>query len=149
MNPRAQRCTSELIRLVLVCATVWLSLALPQVAAQAGVQISLHLDADSVELIRALRRAQGLDPPDAEADRRVAALLGRRQAERRQSPQSRTMPIPAAPAPAAELATTMLTEAAGAADASLETAPAAVPVDPPRDAATSAAQDQPSRRPRP
>lgn len=95
MNHRAQRCASGLIRM-LVCAIAWLALPLPQ--AQAGVQISLHLDAESVELIRALRRAQGLDPPDAEADQRVAALLQRRQAQKQPAVQSTMTTVIAADA---------------------------------------------------
>jgi hypothetical protein len=52
-------------------------------AAQAGgTAIAIRVDAEDVELIRAWRRAQGLDPPDADADRRVEALLERRRAPR-------------------------------------------------------------------
>jgi len=43
----------------------------------AGVAVSLHLDADSVEIIRGLRRATGIDPPDSAADRRLADVLAR------------------------------------------------------------------------
>lgn len=104
MNHCAQRCASGLIRL-LVCAIAWLSLPSPQ--AQAGVQISLHLDAESVELIRALRRAQGLDPPDAEADQRVAALLQRRQAQKQPAAQSKMTTAVAADAAGSASAQTM------------------------------------------
>lgn len=46
-------------------------------AQQGGVSIGITLDGDSVEVIRAWRRAKGLDPPDPEADRRFAELVKR------------------------------------------------------------------------
>lgn len=46
-------------------------------APQAGTALHITLDADAVEIIRAWRRQQGLDPPDRSADERVAALLQR------------------------------------------------------------------------
>lgn len=46
-------------------------------APQAGTALHITLDADAVEIIRAWRRQQGLDPPDRSADERVAALLRR------------------------------------------------------------------------
>ncbi|WP_133819822.1 hypothetical protein [Tahibacter aquaticus] len=49
------------------------------VSRAADVAISLRLDADWVELIRAQRRAQGIDAPDAAADARFAAWLQRAQ----------------------------------------------------------------------
>lgn len=53
-------------------------------AAQGGsVHISIAIDEESAELIRAWRRRNGLDPPDLEADLRVAALLQRRAAAAR------------------------------------------------------------------
>lgn len=42
---------------------------------QASVALRITLDADAVEIIRAARRQQGIDPPDAAADARVAELL--------------------------------------------------------------------------
>lgn len=42
---------------------------------QAGTSLRITLDADAVEIIRAARRQQGIDPPDAAADARVAELL--------------------------------------------------------------------------
>lgn len=50
-------------------------------APQAGTALHITLDADAVEIIRAWRRQQGLDPPDAAADERAAALLRRLAAE--------------------------------------------------------------------
>lgn len=147
----AQRCASERVCLAWLCARVWAGVALLPVTAWAGVQISLHLDAGSVELMRALRRAQGVDAPDLEADRRVAALLWRRQVAKRQSLQSPTAaaPAPAAPASTAQLVTTLLAAAVDAAGASRDAAPVAGAVEPHPDAAASASQDQFQRRPRP
>ncbi|HVH36038.1 MAG TPA: hypothetical protein VM847_18225 [Tahibacter sp.] len=50
---------------------------LPVPGAAADVAVSIHLDADFVDLVRGMRRADGRDPPDREADRRLAALLQR------------------------------------------------------------------------
>jgi hypothetical protein len=50
---------------------------LPAPAAAADVAVSIRLDADFVDVIRGLRRADGRDPPDQEADRRLAVLLQR------------------------------------------------------------------------
>jgi hypothetical protein len=58
----------------------------PQRAQAQGVGVSLHLDAESVELIRAWRRAQGLDPPDPAADARLAEWLAARRAAARPQP---------------------------------------------------------------
>jgi len=51
----------------------------------AEVSVSIHLDADFVALIRGVRRANGIDPPDSAADRRLADILAKareRQHER-------------------------------------------------------------------
>jgi len=45
------------------------------VATAAGTGVSAQVDAGTVELVMAWRRARGLDPPDAEADRRAAGSL--------------------------------------------------------------------------
>jgi hypothetical protein len=54
--------------------------AAPTRASAQSVAVKITLDADSIELLRAWRRQHGLDPPDAQADERVAALLRHRQA---------------------------------------------------------------------
>lgn len=53
---------------------------------QAGTALQITLDAEAVEIIRAARRQQGIDPPDAAADARVAALLQRVAAEQQPKP---------------------------------------------------------------
>jgi len=55
-------------------ATAAVGLACAQTP-QAGTALRITLDADAVEIIRAARRQQGIDPPDAAADARVAELL--------------------------------------------------------------------------
>lgn len=160
MSICAQRHVMILVRLLLVGSILWLSLP-PEVAAQAGIRMSIHLDEDSVELIRALRRAQGLDPPDAEADKRVMALLLHRQAQKQQAevPQTRAALAPdlanAAPAAATAvtatagatvpaLSNTAPTAAAGlmpfASNAAVATAAGSIPLSPDATAATADAQ---------
>ena len=46
-------------------------------AQQAQVGVSITLNGDSGEIIGAWRRAKGIDPPDARADRRYAELVER------------------------------------------------------------------------
>ena len=50
---------------------------LPATGVAADVALSIRLDAEFVELVRGMRRAEGRDPPDASADRRLALLLQR------------------------------------------------------------------------
>lgn len=45
----------------------------PTRARAQSVAVTITLDADTVEIIRAWRRQQGLDPPDAQADERFLA----------------------------------------------------------------------------
>lgn len=75
-------------------------------AQQGGVRVGITLNGESVEVIRAWRRAKGMDPPDAEADRRFAELVKRargtngtrigqqREAIRTNSAVASTPPIP-------------------------------------------------------
>lgn len=64
------------IVLALTAASTVSGTACAQTAA-AGTALTITLDADAVEIVRAARRQRGLDPPDAAADERVAALLQR------------------------------------------------------------------------
>jgi hypothetical protein len=64
------------IVLALMAASTVSGAACAQTAA-AGTALTITLDADAVEIVRASRRQRGLDPPDAAADKRVAALLQR------------------------------------------------------------------------
>jgi hypothetical protein len=57
--------------------------AAPMRAGAQSVAVTITLDADTVEILRAWRRQQGLDPPDAHADARVARLLQRVRAGQR------------------------------------------------------------------
>lgn len=52
---------------------------LANVAQAQGVGVRIHMDAESAELIRAWRRAQGLDPPDPAADAQLAERLRQRR----------------------------------------------------------------------
>lgn len=57
----------------------------------AEVAVAIHLDADSVEIIRGMRRANGIDPPDRAADQRLARILtGVRDRQREQAVAART-----------------------------------------------------------
>ncbi|ODU32135.1 MAG: hypothetical protein BGP24_03795 [Lysobacterales bacterium 69-70] len=64
---------------------------LPAMGLAADVALSIRLDAEFVELVRGMRRAEGLDPPDPSADQRLALLLQR----------LREAPLDADPAPQA------------------------------------------------
>jgi len=48
-------------------------------AQEGGVSLTITLDAASSEVIGAWRRANGLDAPDAAADRRLAELVNHKQ----------------------------------------------------------------------
>lgn len=63
----------------LVCVV---ALAYATASHAADVSVSIGLDSDFVEFIRAQRRAKGLDPPDHEADRRFLAFLKRVEQQR-------------------------------------------------------------------
>jgi hypothetical protein len=55
-------------------------LAMPVAQAQeGGVSLTITLDANSAEVISGWRRANGLDAPDAAADRRLAELVNHKQ----------------------------------------------------------------------
>lgn len=71
---------------------------LPAAGMAADVALSIRLDAEFVELVRGMRRAEGRDPPDASADRRLALLLQRLH----ESPPDAADPAP--PAVASNLA---------------------------------------------
>lgn len=67
----------------------------------ADVAVSIHLDADSVEIIRGMRRANGIDPPDRAADQRVANILTRARDRQREKAVAGRLParLPPASAP--------------------------------------------------
>ncbi|WP_313920488.1 hypothetical protein [Tahibacter sp.] len=65
--------------LLAACSLVGMPMAAR--AQQGGVRVGITLNGESVEVIRAWRRAKGLDPPDAEADRRFAELVMRARAK--------------------------------------------------------------------
>jgi hypothetical protein len=54
----------------------------PMRAGAQSVALTITVDADTVEILRAWRRQQGLDPPDAQADERFAEWVRRRHAAR-------------------------------------------------------------------
>jgi len=72
--------------LVSICGNLLLLAAsLYSLAASAqsvGVTLRIHMDADSVEIIKSWRRAQGLDPADVAADRHVRQILESNRASR-------------------------------------------------------------------
>ncbi|WP_313915257.1 hypothetical protein [Tahibacter sp.] len=68
----------------------------------AGVAVSIHLDADSVEIIRGLRRANGIDPPDSAADQRLAIVLTRASDRRREHAVGARLPVKLPLAPASQ-----------------------------------------------
>ncbi|HSX60157.1 MAG TPA: hypothetical protein VLF18_08165 [Tahibacter sp.] len=70
------------VRVALAVAAVFAAGSAGAQSAAAGTALRVTMDADAVEIVRAWRRSQGLDPPDRDADRRVAALLQRLSAER-------------------------------------------------------------------
>lgn len=61
--------------LLAACSLVGMPMA--ALAQQGGVSVGITLTGESVEVIRAWRRAKGIDPPDPEADRRFAELIER------------------------------------------------------------------------
>lgn len=68
-------------------------LSCPQERCEAAdVAVSIHLDADSVEIIRGLRRANGIDPPDSAADQRLAQILETARVRRREQPVAARLP---------------------------------------------------------
>lgn len=76
------RTTVGILSAAALVVSVTVLCAAPMRTSAQSVEISITVDADSVEIIRAWRRQQGLDPPDAQADERVVELLRRWQAER-------------------------------------------------------------------
>lgn len=74
----AWRLEAVIARLLVSAPLLWQA----SVSRAADVGISIRLDSDWVELIRAQRRAQGIDAPDPHADVRVAALLQRVEQQR-------------------------------------------------------------------
>lgn len=70
-------------------ADVALAQAPPQ-----GTALRITLDADAVEIVRAMRRRDGLDPPDAAADARVARWLQRQRATHDPLPLPAPYPSP-------------------------------------------------------
>jgi hypothetical protein len=59
----------------------------------AGVSVSIHLDAESAEIIRGIRRANGIDPPDPAADQRLAEILARASDRKRNPPALARRPV--------------------------------------------------------
>lgn len=60
---------------LMLCALVLAALPSLAPAQQVGVRINIRLNAESVEVLRAWRRANHLDPPDAAADARLRERL--------------------------------------------------------------------------
>ncbi len=83
-------------------------------AQAAAASLRITLDADAVEIVRAWRRSHGLDPPDAQADARVAALLQRMNGVAANEPAS-PVPRPAPVLSAAHSAGTAASAVSGAA----------------------------------
>jgi hypothetical protein len=84
------------------------ALVAPASAQSGDVGVSISIDQDSVEIIKAWRRQQGIDPPDAAADRRVGKILQARrsaQAETQRMAQAASGCGIAAPANAETAAT--------------------------------------------
>lgn len=87
-------------------AAGWVFLALagcllcPESSCRAAeVSVSIHLDAESAEIIRGIRRANGIDPPDRAADQRLAEILARVSGRKRNPPTLARRPvIPSPPA---------------------------------------------------
>lgn len=83
MCPRSRTTANTLTAAASALALTLLAVAPARLGAQSGaVTVTITIDADSVEILRAWRRQQGLDPPDAQADERLVELLRRRQAAR-------------------------------------------------------------------
>lgn len=68
--------------LLRVIALIVLAAAPVSSGLAADVAVAIRIDADLVEVVRGFRRAEGLDPPDAAADQRLAAVLVKRQRPR-------------------------------------------------------------------
>jgi hypothetical protein len=67
---------------------------LPGVSEAGEVSVNIQVDEAFVEVIRGIRRAKGIDPPDGEADRKLKNTLARIRAPRSHAGR------PAAPRPA-------------------------------------------------
>ncbi|WP_257387037.1 hypothetical protein [Tahibacter caeni] len=74
------------------------TILLPAIGSGADVAVSIHLDDAFVEVIRGMRRAEGLDPPDRVADQRLAVLLERLHEESETTPASSRAVASALPA---------------------------------------------------
>jgi hypothetical protein len=75
-HPLSRR--AGMLKTLLLGLALAVSLAAPASRSEAAdVAVAIRIDADLVEVIRGYRRAQGLDPPDAEADLRLAAVKSR------------------------------------------------------------------------
>ncbi|UXI67315.1 hypothetical protein [Tahibacter amnicola] len=74
----------SLVRILALLLTTLVALfAVNPIQAQTTkVGIHIQVDEDAAEVIRAWRRANGLDPPDAVADARVREILAARTAKR-------------------------------------------------------------------
>jgi hypothetical protein len=104
-----------------------LLLGLPDARCQAaGVAVSLHLDADSVEIIRGLRRANGIDPPDSAADLRLAEILAKARNRQRGTAEASRFP---AKVPSASAGKALPREAIPRGCARVESAPSWVGVE--------------------
>lgn len=91
-----QRANYRLLPILLLAAA---SVPADRAAAQtATTGLRITLDAEAVEIVRAWRRSQGLDAPDAQADARVAALLQRMHAVASHGPPETVRPVQAAAA---------------------------------------------------
>jgi hypothetical protein len=76
------RMTARTLSAAVVALSMTVLCVMPTRARAQSVGITITIDADTVEILRAWRRQQGIDPPDAQADERFAEWVRRRQAAR-------------------------------------------------------------------
>jgi len=77
---RTLQTTARILSVAAALLAATLLCAMSTRADAQSVALKITIDADSIELLRAWRRQHGLDPPDAQADERVAALMRQRYA---------------------------------------------------------------------
>lgn len=82
MHQAFRTTTTRIQSAAVVALSMTVLCAAPMRARAQAVALTITVDADTVEILRAWRRQQGLDPPDAQADERFAEWVRRRQAAR-------------------------------------------------------------------
>jgi hypothetical protein len=82
-TPIARHLIKPLFAMLAACALF--AFTAPASAQSGNVGVSITVDQDSVEIIKAWRRQQGIDPPNAAADRRVSQILQARRAAQAES----------------------------------------------------------------